>query len=95
MTLPTPAADRLAAKVKAARDLGLWGVELTTQEADTLLAEIARLREQETPEPCGAALPDDHRFGPCTRVDGHEWHRDATGASWIESAADMQRRVRS
>lgn len=46
-------------------------------------------------EPCGMQLADDFRFGPCVRVDGHEWHRDASGAAWIESTADMQRRVRT
>lgn len=44
MATTTPATDRLAAKVKAARSIGLWGVELTTQEADTLIAENADLR---------------------------------------------------
>lgn len=142
MTMHTPAADQLAAKIKAALSIGKWGIEMTTQEADTLLAETRRLAaanpldgmtpqdcalgahpawaiegEKSLPcpwcaleqaraeleqlgkhlvgEPCGNALVDDDRFGPCVRTDGHEWHRDATGASWIESAADMQRRIRA
>lgn len=93
----TPATDRLAAKIKAARSVGTWGVELTTQEADALVAESRRLTEE---NPLDSMPPQDCALGahPDWALDGEKsqpcpWCALEQAQAERDQAREIARRV--
>jgi hypothetical protein len=71
MTTTTPATDRLAAKLKAARSISLYAIDITPQHAQEIIDENRRLTAS---NPLDAMTPQDCALGqhPAWAVDGEK-----------------------